>query len=128
MNPTTNPNFTKQIVNMFLSIIPNGTIWAFKLVFGIIKTFVFSNLIAVTIILLVVLAYAVLMALMGEWWILGKVLHKYLYWGSGFIIALIWGPEVFTGTYMDLWLYILSIICFIVVGIILNKTGLQRRF
>ncbi|MFA5841126.1 MAG: hypothetical protein WC847_02560 [Candidatus Paceibacterota bacterium] len=120
------PDFTKQMVDMLLGSIPKGTIWALQFVWDIIKTFLSNNLMAVTIILIIILIYAVLRALMGDWWVLGKVLHKYLYWGSGLLIAFIWGPEVFAGTYVDIWLYILSITCFIVVGVILNKTGLKR--
>ncbi len=116
----------ETIKYLFLEAIPKGTIWALQLIWGALITLLSAHWLAVTIVLVIILVYSVIRALMGDWWVLGKVLHKYLFWGSGFLIALIWGPEVFAGTYVDIGLYILSIVCFVVVGIILNKSGLRR--
>lgn len=128
MNPVTpNNDLIKEVVSLFINAIPNSIIWAFQLIWNILKTFLHNNLVAVTAILLIILVYAILRALMGDWWILGRVLHKYLYWGSGLLIAFIWGPEVFAGTYVEIWLYILSIVCFVVVGMILNKFNFRNR-
>jgi predicted branched-subunit amino acid permease len=63
---------------------------------------------------------------MGHWWVLGSVLYPYLYWGIILIIGLIFGPAIFVNTYAELDLFILYIFCFILVGRILNKTGLKR--
>lgn len=127
MNTTTpNNDLIKEMVSLLINAIPNAIVWALRFVWSIIEVFIHNNVWHITIILSTILIYAIIRALMGNWWILGKVFYKYLYWGSGLIIAFIWGPEVFASTYIDLWLYILSIICFIIVGILLKRIGLKR--
>lgn len=127
MNSTTpNNDLIKEVTSLLINAIPNATIGALQFVWNIIKIFIHDNLMYITIVLVVVLIYSILRALMGDWWVLGRVLYKYLYWGSGLLIAFIWGPEVFTGTYVEIWMYILSMISFVIVGIILKNSGLKK--
>ena len=123
MNPS--HDFTKQIVDILLGAIPKGTVWAFQFVWNLAISFLLSHLLATIAILVIVLVYAFFKAVMGHWWVLGRVLYTYLYWGSVLIIGSIFGPEIFASTYADIGLFILYIICFILVGKILNKTKLK---
>jgi len=125
---TPNNDLIKEVTNLFIYAIPNMMAGTSRLIWGIIKTSIHDNLMPITIILFLVLFYAILKALMGNWRLLGSVLYKYLYWGSGLLIALIWGPEVYVSDYADILLYILYLTCFTIVGIILNKFKFRNRY
>lgn len=117
-------DFTKEIVSFFLNAIEDGTRNALRIIWEVFISFLFDHWIAVIVTLGLVLIYAIAKALMGSWGFLGHILYNYLYFGSIFIIASIWGPEVFAGTYVDIGLFILYILCYVLVGKILNRTGL----
>lgn len=127
MNTTTpNNDLIKEVVNLLINAIPNATVWALQLIWGGIKVFIHDNLFYITGILSFVLLCAILKALLGNWRLLGSVLYRYLYWGSGLLIALIWGPEIYASDYIDIILYVVYLVCFTIVGIILKKTGLRK--
>jgi len=77
---------------------------------------------------LVLVAATVRAVTTGRWGWLGSVLYNYLYFGTLFVIGLIWGPEIFANDYFEIALVILYIVCFSLVGVILTKTGLRRPF
>jgi hypothetical protein len=114
-------DFTKQLIDSFLNSLQEGTIWALKFVWDLITSFLLQNWVAVVIILVIVLIYAVLKALTGHWWVLGHVLYNYFYWGLILAIGAIWGPESFAGIYAEIGLFALYIVCYILVGKILRK-------
>lgn len=127
MNTTTpNNDFIKEVVSLLINALPNAIIWVSKLIWEAIKVFIHDNLMSITIILSLVLLYAVLRALMGNWRLLGSVLYKYLYWGSGLLIAFVWGPEIYASDYIDIILYVVYLVCFTIVGIILRKSGFRK--
>ena len=125
MNPT-NPDFIKQMPTWFLNTIQEATIKDIKIFWDWGMSYLLAHFWIVIGILLIVLVYAIFRAFMGHWWALGSVIYTYLYWGIVLIIGLIFGPAIFVSTYADLGLFILYIFCFILVGRILNKTGLKR--
>ncbi len=126
MNPP--PDFTKQVVDTLFASIEKGTIQAYTWIWDGITSYLLEHWVAVLIILFAVLVYAIVRALMGHWWILGSVLYNYFYAGALLLIGAIWGPAVFANTYADLGFFILYILCYILVGRILTKTGLKRRY
>ncbi len=68
-------------------------------------------------------------AMMGRWGALGSLLYNGLYFGTLFIIGLIWGPEVFISDIFGLaCTVILYPICYVLVGWIIDKTNFSRRF
>lgn len=121
-------DFPKQIVSLLLKTLDESTKQAFRMVWNILMSFLIEHWVAVIIILFIVLVYAVIRALLGHWWVFGSVLYNYFYFGILFLIGLIWGPEVFANDYFKIFLTILYITCFTVVGVILNKTGLRKKF
>lgn len=118
-------DFLKQMVEVMLNSFQQGTIQAFTWIWNGITSYLIEHWIAVIIVLLVVLIYAILRAFMGHWWILGSVLYNYFYAGALLLIGSILGPAVFANTYADIGFLILYIICYIVVGRILARTGLR---
>jgi len=125
MNPT-NPDFIKQMPSWLLNTIQEATIKDIKIMWSWGMSYLLTHLWIIIGILLIVLVYALFRAFMGHWWVLGSVLYNYLYWGSLLIIGLIWGPEIFASTYIDIGLFILYVICYIAVGKILKKIGVRK--
>lgn len=121
-----NPDFIKQTPTWFLNTIQEATIKDIKIFWDWGMSYLLAHLWIVLGILLIVLVYAVFRALMGHWWVLGSVLYNYLYWGSLLIVGLIWGPEIFASSYVDVGLFILYILCYIAVGKILQKIGVRK--
>ena len=120
------PDFIKQMPSWLLDTIQEATIKDIKIMWNWAMSYFLANLWIVIGILLIVLVYALFRAFMGHWWVLGSVLYNYLYWGSLLIIGLIFGPEIFAGTYIDIGLFILYVLCYIAVGKILKKIGVQK--
>ena len=65
--------------------------------------------------------------LTGRWGMLGSVLYNYLYFGTLFVVGLIFGPEVFANDYFKLVLVLLYVVCFTLVGMFISKMGFRRR-
>lgn len=129
MNSTaTSQEFIKQMPNLFLNAIQKGTVDGIKIIWDLITSFLIKHWIAVVVLLFVILVYAVVRAIMGRWGLLGHVLYNYLYWGAVLVIGLIWGSQVFAGTYAELGTFLLYVLCYIVVNRILVKTRLKRYY
>ena len=120
------PDFIKQMPSWLLNTIQEATVKDIKIMWNLAMSYILAHIWIVIGILLIVLVYALFRAFMGYWWVLGSVLYNYLYWGSLLIIGLIFGPEIFAGTYVDIGLFILYVLCYIVVGKILKKIGVRR--
>jgi hypothetical protein len=120
------PDFIKQMPAWFLDTIQEATIKDIKIFWDWGISYPLAHLWIIIGILLIVLVYAVFRAFMWHWWVLGSVLYNYLYWGSLLIIGLIFGPEIFASSYVDVGLFILYILCYIIVGKILKTTGIRK--
>jgi hypothetical protein len=121
------PDLVKELIPQILQEFDEATKQAYLMMWNILLTFLGQHSVAVIVGLVLILVVAFLRALTGRWGMLGSVLYNYLYFGTLFIIGLIWGPEVFANDYFKLVLVILYIICFLLVGWILHKTGLRKR-
>lgn len=122
MNPSS--DFVKQLIETIFNSLQTGIVWAIKFIWDLTTSFLLNHWVIVIITLFVVLVYAVFKALMGQRWLLGHVLYNYFYWGLILLIGIIFGPEIFAGTYVEIFTFILYIICYIVVGRILTKIKL----
>lgn len=76
--------------------------------------------------LFVIFVISFIWALLGRWGILGSVLYNYLYFGTLFVFGLVFGPEIFTGFFIKIFCIILYVVCFLLVGNILEKLGLKK--
>jgi hypothetical protein len=121
------PEFAKNTVNMFLNAVDEGTKQAARIFWDILKSFLIDHWLAVIVVLFIILVIAIFRAIMGRWGMLGHVLYNYLYFGVLFVIGLIWGPEVFVNNFFNVACTIIFYpVCYIVVGLILDKVGVRR--
>jgi hypothetical protein len=83
--------------------------------------------IAVLLLLFTVFVVALVRAFItGRWAMLGSVVYNYLYFGTLFVVGLIWGPELFANDYFKIVLAILYVVCFVLTGQFLSKIGVRR--
>lgn len=116
----------KQMVQTLFDSVEKGTIWAYRIIFDSIKKFIAINWKAFVIFLIVVLLIAVSDYLLTrKWRTLGRVLYSYIYWGTIFLIALLFGPEIFANDFVDILLFIIYIISFLFVGKLLKLFGIK---
>lgn len=120
-------DFPKKVVEMFLNAIDEGTRQAYRMIWNGITQFLVEHwgwviVALVSIFVLSVLNYFAT----GRWAMLGSVLYNYLYFGTLFVITLIFGPEVFANDWFKIVLFVVYVVCFILVGKILRKTGIRR--
>ncbi len=121
------PEFAKDIVKMFLNTVNEETKQVVRIFWDILKSFLVDHWLAVMIVFFIILVIAMLKAVMGRWGMLGSVLYNSLYFGTLFIIGLIWGPEIFVGDFFNVaCAIILYPVCYFTVGLILDKVGVRR--
>lgn len=118
----------KQFVEAFLRIIDDGTKQVAHSLWLILLDFLAQHWLAVLLTFIVLMAIAMAHAMMGRWGMLGSLLYNFLYFSILFIIGLIWGPEVFVSdVFHAACTAILYPLCYVAVGLILDKFGLRRR-
>lgn len=107
----------------------DGTKIAYQMYWDILMSFLLGNLVAIIIILFIILMVAITKAIKGKWSMLGSVLYRYLYFGTLFIIGLIWGPTIFVSNFITIFCtIILYPVCYFLVGIILDKIKMRSRY
>ncbi len=130
MSPTTTPafgpDFVKELIPWIIQQFGIATAEACRMVWDMGMAYLAQHWVGVLVILFAILLYAIFRAVLGHWWILGSVLYNYFYFGALFVVGLIWGPEIFANDYFKIFLVLLYIACFTLVGKILTKTGLKR--
>lgn len=78
-------------------------------------------------ILIVLFIFAFIKAKQGWWGALGSYLYNFLYFGILLVVGLMFGPEVFVANWFAIvCTIILYPICYKIVGIILDKTGVKK--
>ncbi|MFZ2187783.1 MAG: hypothetical protein WAV46_04130 [Candidatus Moraniibacteriota bacterium] len=120
----TGSEFTTKVLQAF----NEGQTMAYRSLWDIGMVYLAEHWMAVIISLLVIFAIAVARALAGHWGMLGSFLYNFLFLGTLFIIGLIWEPEVFANDYIKVGLAFLYIICFLMVGRILDWSGVRSRY
>ncbi len=112
-----------------MGMIGDATARGYRMVWDIAVQFVLHNLLSITILLLLVLVMSAIQAFTtGRWGWFGSVLYNYMFGGVMIAVGFIWGPETFANDYFEIVSFLIYIICFCLVGVILKKTGLRRRF
>jgi hypothetical protein len=129
---TTSPlgeDIPHQFAQQLLDAINESTKQAYRLFWTAIKQKLIEHwfLLIVGLVLLVALA-VIKYRLTGRWGMLASVLYNYLYFGTLFVVTLIFGPEIFANEYIDLVFVIIYIVCFTLVGIFVNVTGIRKQW
>lgn len=131
MNASSTPlgaDFPNEMVEMMIQSFEDGSKWAARMLWDILMTFLAENWLWVFLGLLAVFILVSFKAILGRWGSLGSFLYHLFYFGTLFVIGLIWGPEVFTEDIFNAaCAVILYPICFLLVRFILDKTGLRRH-
>lgn len=116
---------TTDIIQYLFKVINDSQAQAYQALWDGLILFLSSNWLSVTGLLLFFLAASFIRALNGRWGMFGSIAYNYLYWGILFVAGLIFGPKIFANMLIDILLFILYIICYRLVGKILN--GLHLR-
>lgn len=116
------PEFASQMVTMILNAFQEATVKAHLMLWGILITFLKVHWLGVGEILLGLLLLAFLVFLLtGRWAMLGSVLNRYFFFGTLFLIGLIFGPGVFASDYFEIVWVMIGLIVFVIVGKIFKK-------
>lgn len=74
----------------------------------------------------IILFIATIKAMIGRWGTLGSILYNMFYFGTLFILGLVFGPQIFLDDiFKMICTVILYPICYWLVGLILNKINLR---
>ena len=77
--------------------------------------------------LLLAFVFVTIKAVLGKWASFGSFSYHLLYFGILFIAGLMGGPEIFVSDFYHLFTtIILYPICYLLVGVVLERTGLKR--
>lgn len=125
--PPFGPDFVKELVPWMIEQFGIATAKAFRMFWDIGMTYLADHWVAVIIGLVVIFLIALIRAFVtGRWAMLGSITYNYLYFGTLFIIGLIFGPELFANDYFKIFLAVLYVICFILTGKFLTKIGVRK--
>ena len=124
------PESAKDMINQLLLMVDETSkqmarsVWAALTAFLAEHGFEVVMVILVTFIVLALVAY-----ITGYWAPLGSFLYHFLYFGTLFIVALIWGPEVFVNDVFSAACTILLYpACFRATGVLLRQIGVRRVY
>src|ERR1041384_2590417 len=104
MSPTTTPqfgpDFVKELIPWMIQQFSVATAKAFRMIWDIGMTYLAQHWVMVIVSLVVIFVVALIRAFVtGRWAMLGSVVYNYLYFGTLFLVGLIWGPELFANDY-----------------------------
>lgn len=129
MTPTTTPllEFVQSMPTLFINAFEEGMKQGAHLLWSALMTVLSQHWQFIMGAIFVIFIIATLKAMIGQWGMLGSALYNFFYFGTLFIVGLIWGPEVFLNDYFNFACsIILYPVCYFLVGWILRKTGILR--
>lgn len=122
-------NFAQDLINNMLSTYDVLLRKIYHSAWDIFMSTIKEHWLLILSILFGLLIISIIIALMGRWGFFGSLMYNYLYFGVLFILGLIKGPEVFLNEYFEFFcILLLYPVCYKIVGIILDKTGLKNQF
>lgn len=125
--PPFGPDFVKELIPRLIDEVGIATAKAFRMFWDIGMAYLAEHWVAVIIGLVGIFLIALVRAFVtGRWAMLGSITYNYLYFGTLFIIGLMFGPELFANDYFKIFLAVLYVICFILTGKFLTKIGVRR--
>ncbi|MHB1330927.1 MAG: hypothetical protein ACYCY6_03095 [Minisyncoccota bacterium] len=131
MTPTTtsqfNTDFVREIFPWMIEEFGIATAKVFRIFWDIGVIYFVEHWGAILVGLVLIFIIALVQTIItGRWAMLGSITYNYLYFGTLFIIGLIFDPELFANDYFKIVLAILYVACFIITGHFLRKIGVRR--
>jgi hypothetical protein len=117
------PELWKKILNDMLAAIGEAQKEAYKTCWDSLILVLKDHWCFALVLLLVLFLVSFFKAIFGRWGMLGSFLYNVFYFGILFLIGLIFGSDIFANTFFDIFLAVLYIFCYSLVGIILRKMG-----
>lgn len=125
--PAFGPDFVKELIPLIFQKFGEATAQAFRMIWDGGIGYLWQHWIVVLIFLFAIFLIALVRAFAtGRWGMLGSIVYNYLYFGTLFVIGLIFGPETFANDYFKIVLIILYVVCFALTGRFLSKIGVRR--
>ncbi len=122
----TSPDFPKEMAALVFSTIEEATLRAYRIYWDILMSFLARHWMLVIGVLFLIFVTVSLKAMSGRWGSLGSFLYNLFYFGTLFIVGLIWGPEVFAG---DMFKFACTVllypICYMLSGLVMKKMGVR---
>lgn len=125
-----NQEFTQQLIDLIFKSIEDGTKKGIQMIWSAALSFITMHWELVMGVFLIIFIIAITKILFGRWGMLGSVVYNLLYFGTLFVIGLIWGSEIFISDYFKFGCaIILYPLCYLIVGFILKIIGVyQNRY
>lgn len=131
MSATSTPmgsDFPRQMIDLLFNAIKEGNKQAARMLWTGLQSLLSQHWLLFIGVLFLVFVAVTFTAMMGRWGSLGSFLFNFLYFGTLYVIGLIWGPEIFVNDIFNaVCTVILYPVCYLVVGSILAQTGIKRR-
>jgi len=120
-------DFVKELIPWMYAQIGIATEKTFRTFWNIGMAYLAEHWVAVAVGLVFIFLIALVRAFVtGRWAMLGSITYNYLYFGTLFIVGLIFGPEIFANDFFKIFLVILYVVCFALTGKFLAKIGVRR--
>ena len=120
-------DFPKQITRMAIDSFNEGEKHAYRLIWEYIKYLTVEHWIWILVGLVCLFLLAFLEYIITRRWaFLGSVLYHYFYLGFLLVLTLVFGPEIYASEWAKIILFVIYIICYVLVGKLLTKIGIQK--
>lgn len=120
-------NLPKQVAQALFDAIEKGTLDAYRIIWSVIKNFAFEHWIGILLTIFCLYVIAIIKFLVtGRWGMLASLTYRFLYLSGLFVIALIFGSDIFANQWFDIVLVFLYVACFEAVGHLLRKSGIKK--
>jgi hypothetical protein len=118
------PNISVQMVDMIKTSMESSMKMVANIMWSTLLSYLAAHWMATILTLFVVFVFVFIKAKLGRWGSLGSFLYNFFYFGTLFVIGLIWGPGVFLGDWFKVaCTALLYPICYFLSGYVMEKMG-----
>jgi hypothetical protein len=118
------PNISVQMVDMIKTSMESSMKMVDNIMWSTLLSYLAAHWMATILTLFVVFVFVFIKAKLGRWGSLGSFLYNFFYFGTLFVIGLIWGPGVFLGDWFKVaCTALLYPICYFLSGYVMEKMG-----
>lgn len=123
---TTTPYNVEDIAHSVMIAVENSMKKSIHIWWDFLLSYLSQHWRSVILIIFAAILIATIKAMLGRWGSLGSLLYNLIYFGTLFIVGLIFGPEIFINNFFGAACSVaLYPLCYKLVGLILDKTGLK---